>query len=109
MEKEFQEFVKRMEKFMGDEMFHLERSMFLDFRDHDFFQVFTEKRLEMLREIRDVRPNSIRELADRLQRDIKNVYDDLCLLERSNVIGFETTGRRKSPFVKRDIVILKFW
>jgi predicted transcriptional regulator len=109
MEKEFQDFVKRFERFMGDDPFSTERSMFLDFDDQDLFHVFTEKRLEMVREIRDMRPSSIRELAERLQRDIKNVYEDLCLLEKSNVIGFETSGRKKSPFVKRDVIILKFW
>jgi predicted transcriptional regulator len=109
MEKEFQDFVKKLERFMGNDPFITERSMFLDFDDQDLFHVFTEKRLEMVREIRDLRPGSIRELADRLQRDIKNVYEDLCLLEKSNVIGFETSGRKKSPFVKRDVIILKFW
>jgi predicted transcriptional regulator len=109
MEKELEDFMKKLERFIGKAPFHIERSVFLDFDDQDFFQVFTEKRLEMLREIREIRPSSIRELAERLQRDIKNVYEDLCLLEKSNVIGFETTGRRKSPFVRRDIVVLKFW
>ena len=109
MENEFQAFVKKFERFMGKNPFSIERSMFLDFDDQDFFQVFTEKRLEMMREIRDLRPSSIRELAERLQRDIKNVHDDLCLLEKSNLIGFEITGRKKSPFVKSDVVVLKFW
>lgn len=109
MEKAVEDFMRKLERFVGDEAMQVERSMFVDFDDSDFLQVFTEKRLELMKSIKDVRPDSIRELAGRLERDIKNVYDDLCILEKSNFIGFETTGRKKVPFLKRDVVILKFW
>ena len=44
-------------------------------------KVLTEKRLELLRVIKEQEPDSVYELAKILKRDIKNVNDDLELLK----------------------------
>lgn len=53
-------------------------------------QVLTPKRLELLKLIRENRPNSIYELAKAADRDLKNVQDDVGLLSR---IGLVTLSR----------------
>jgi predicted transcriptional regulator len=94
--------MKQMKKMMRD----MERSLFLE-PEHDIFQIFTEKRMEMLKEIRESRPTSIRELAGNLDRDIKNVYDDLNILFKHKIISFEVLGRRKRPLIKKDLIVIE--
>ena len=84
----------------------MERSLFFDSKD-DMFDIFTEKRMEMVREIFSNKPSSIRELAENLDRDIKNVHDDLGILSKHHIISFEVMGRKKRPLVKKDIIVIK--
>ena len=79
----------------------------LDFDDLDFFRIFTEKRIEIVREIINEEFNSIRALAESLERDIKNVWDDLCLLNKFGVIEFQVSGKRKIPLVRKRKIIIK--
>jgi predicted transcriptional regulator len=50
------------------------------------------------------RPDSIRQLADRLDRDVKTVHDDLQVLAEYDIIRFEQAGRAKRPFVPYDSI-----
>ena len=81
--------------------------LLLDFNDQDFFRIFTEKRMEMIQEIINEEFNSIRSLAESLDRDIKNVWDDLFLLNKCGIIEFRIVGRRKIPTVKKRKIIIK--
>jgi predicted transcriptional regulator len=49
-------------------------------------QFLTEKRMELLRVIRDRKPRSINELASMTGRDFKNVYMDVKLLIWSGIL-----------------------
>ena len=84
----------------------VEKSLFFD-SDEDIYDIFTEKRFEMIQEICHSNPSSIRELAGNLERDIKNVYDDLSILSRHHIVAFEVIGRRKRPIVKKDMIIIR--
>ncbi len=79
----------------------------LDFDDVDFFRIFTEKRMEMIKEIVNEDFKSIRALAEGLERDVKNVWEDLSLLNKFGLIEFEVSGRRKIPTVKRTRIVIK--
>lgn len=50
------------------------------------------------------RPDSVRQLADRLDRDVKTVHDDLHVLTEYNVVHFEQAGWAKRPFVAYDTI-----
>lgn len=54
--------------------------------------LLTPSRLRLLRVIRRQRPGSIYQLAKMLKRDLKNVQDDLRLLERYGLVRM-TKGR----------------
>ena len=49
-------------------------------------------------------PESIRALADQLDRDVHDVHDDLYLLADYDIIHFEEDGRAKKPYVPYDTV-----
>jgi len=74
--------------------------------------LLTPTRLALVRAIRAQRPRSIYELAQRVHRDLKNVQEDLRVLERYGVVRFtEGQGvgrrRRRIPEAPFDAIELK--
>ncbi|QSX01195.2 transcriptional regulator [Haloterrigena alkaliphila] len=65
----------------------------------DLRALLTDRRIELLRSIMAERPDSIRRLAERLDRDVKTVHDDLQVLAEYDIVHFEQAGRAKRPFV----------
>lgn len=61
------------------------------------FKTFTPRTMALLETIADDAPESIRETARLVDRDVKNVHEELSELERLGVIRFETSGRAKQP------------
>ncbi len=66
----------------------------------DARRVLTEKRLEIIRTVKDEEPESIRGLARRLGRRENVVYEDLELLFEEGIIDFEEEGNRKIPVLR---------
>lgn len=97
---EFKEMSKRMDE--------LANAMFIDPFNYDFLDVFTRKRIELIKAIMNKEPNSIRDLAKQVSRNVKNVFDDLQILNESKIIRFEVDGRRKKPIVSKKTIILRF-
>jgi predicted transcriptional regulator len=67
-------------------------------------QLLTERRMELLEAVMEHPPESIRALADRLDRDVHDVHDDLHLLAEYDIVHFEEAGRAKQPYVPYDTV-----
>lgn len=60
-------------------------------------QTFNERTLELLRAIAEQEPESIRATARLVDRDVKNVHEELTHLEVMGVVQFEETGGAKRP------------
>ena len=77
----------------------------------DMRRVLTEKRLEVVKTIKDKHPESIYRLAKMLHRDIKNVIQDLEYLHNLGLIELEkgkSNGREKTlPIVNYDKILLE--
>jgi len=71
-------------------------------------RVITGARLELLNNIRRMKPRSIQELARLVKRDFKNVYQDVKLLAEFGLIELKGVGPRKSaaPLAKFSEIIL---
>lgn len=67
-------------------------------------QLLTTRRMELLEAVMEHPPESIRALADRLDRDVHDVHDDLHLLAEYEIVHFEAAGRAKQPYVPYDTV-----
>ena len=65
-------------------------------------RVLTEKRLELLKVVKDKKPQSVYALAKMLERDLKNVLQDVEYLRELGIIDVEETGDKKIPFVRFD-------
>jgi predicted transcriptional regulator len=77
----------------------------VNFQDpSDLRALLTDRRVELLRSVMADPPASIRALADRLERDVKSVHDDLGVLAEYEVVRFEQDGRAKRPVVPYDTI-----
>lgn len=68
----------------------------------DLQRLLSPANLALLRTIRKHEPESMRETADLVGRDFKEVHRNLTELETLNVIEFEQSGRSKRPVVRFD-------
>lgn len=57
----------------------------------------TPRRMEMLDHLSRLRPRSINDLAAKIGRDVKNVYNDLKVLEGLGFVSLVRQGRRILP------------
>ncbi len=62
--------------------------------ESDKLRAFTPKRLELLHALSNLRVESINDLARRVRRNVKNVYQDLKALQKLGLIGFTRKGKR---------------
>lgn len=67
-------------------------------------RVLTAKNIELLRMVATEHPDSIRELARLVDRDVKNVSTALGRLEELGLVEFDQSGRAKRPTVWYDEV-----
>lgn len=65
-------------------------------------RILSAVNLELLRTISEQEPSSIRETAELVERDVKDVHGNLTELETLNLIEFKQEGRSKRPIVPYD-------
>ncbi len=70
----------------------------------DLRALLTDRRVELLKSVMAEQPESIRQLADRLERDVKTIHDDLQTLAEYDIVHFEQAGRAKRPFVPYETI-----
>lgn len=80
----------------------------VNFQDASQLQrVLTPRRLELVKRLMDEPAESIRDLADRLDRDVRQVHDDLQLLHEYRIVHFREHGNAKAPFVPYERVTIE--
>ena len=84
----------------GEEVPHV-----VNFQDASRLQrILTPRRLELVWSLMDAPADSIRDLADRLDRDIRQVHDDVQTLAEYRIVHFREEGGAKQPYVPYDTV-----
>jgi len=69
-------------------------------------EVLTEKRTEILDVLKTDNVESVRHLAEVLERDKSVVSQDLGILAKHDLVEYEKEGRRKVPEVKHENVVV---
>jgi predicted transcriptional regulator len=69
-------------------------------------KVLTEKRIELIQFLIDNEVENIGELAESLNRGLKEVGKDLNILEEYNIVRIEREGRSKRPSVPYDRIAI---
>lgn len=70
----------------------------------DLRALLTDRRVELLRSIMADTPDSIRQLAERLERDVKTVHQNLDVLTEYGIVHYQQAGRAKRPFVPYETI-----
>ncbi|RQG93305.1 hypothetical protein EA462_02180 [Natrarchaeobius halalkaliphilus] len=72
----------------------------------DLMETLTPRVLELIKAIRRAEPASINETARVVDRDVKNVYEELSQLAQLGIIFFEENGQSKRPIVWFDELVI---
>lgn len=70
-----------------------------------FNRVTTEKRIEILQKLNEKDIDSVKDLADQLNRDRGNLSRDLEILFQEDMIEYQRDGKKKKPVLKHKIVV----
>jgi predicted transcriptional regulator len=72
----------------------------------DLMETLTPRVLDLIEAIRRENPISINETARVVDRDVKNVHEELSRLAQLGIILFEQDGQRKRPVVWFDDLVI---
>ncbi|MDY7082420.1 MAG: transcriptional regulator [Halobacteria archaeon] len=68
----------------------------------DLGKVMTSRRIELIDAIMLEEPDSIRNLADIVDRGLREVHEDVQMLAEKGIVEFEEEGRAKKPRIPYD-------
>lgn len=72
----------------------------------DLMETLTPRVLDLIEAIRREKPASINETARVVDRDVKNVHEELSRLAQLGIIFFEEDGQSKQPIVWFDELVI---
>ncbi len=72
----------------------------------DLMETLTPRVLELIKAVRQEEPASINETARVVDRDVKNVHEELSRLAQLGIIFFEEEGQSKRPVVWFDELVI---
>ncbi|OIB59116.1 hypothetical protein BBD46_00055 [Natrialba sp. SSL1] len=72
----------------------------------DLMETLTPRVLDLIEAIRREEPSSINETARVVDRDVKNVHEELSRLAQLGIIFFEENGQSKRPVVWFDELVI---
>ena len=88
----------------GDPNFSIEFSQTIAYPDFALTNFITPKRMELMKAIRERPGMSIKELALHLDRDYKNVYDDVQALVKFELLVLQKRGKARVPVFPSDTI-----
>ena len=83
-----------------------DKGMILSLSDEEITQVFTKKRLELVRLIQSRKSKNATALANLAGRRLSAVIRDLKLLKKFHIVELEKKGKNIVPTVTKEILIL---
>ncbi|MBN2066855.1 MAG: hypothetical protein JW744_00115 [Candidatus Diapherotrites archaeon] len=83
-----------------------DNGLILSLSDEELTQIFTKKRLQLVRLIQSRKPKNATKLSELANRRLSAVARDLELLNRFHIIDLEKKGKNIVPMVSKDILIL---
>ena len=81
------------------------RGVLLSLSDDEMTQVFTKKRLELIRLIQNKKPKNATKLSELTGRQLSAVLRDLELLEKVHIVELQKKGKNIVPNVTKEILI----
>lgn len=69
-------------------------------------KILTPGRMELVRTIKENKPESVGKLARMVKRPVESVSRDLKILENYGLLAFVQVGRQKKPEIEKDILMV---
>ena len=88
-----------------NETIELPNNALVFFDSESVVDIFTKKRLQLIRLINEHSPKSVQELANIAKRQKQAVDRDLKLLEQYEIVKLERVGRNSIPTVRRKLLM----
>ncbi|MFH1391798.1 MAG: hypothetical protein ABIH20_05790 [Candidatus Diapherotrites archaeon] len=83
-----------------------DRATLVSLSDEEMTQLFTKKRLELVRVIQKNKPANVSALSELVGRRLSAVTRDLELLEKFSIVKLEKKGKNVKPRVIKSLLIL---
>ena len=80
--------------------------MVLSFTDAEMTQIFTRRRLELIRTIQEKKPKNVSGLSEIVGRRVSAVLRDLKLLKGQGILELKKDGKNVIPRVAKNLVII---
>jgi predicted transcriptional regulator len=92
-----QEFREKLEDLQNDDTPNPDDMHVLNVTGKQLHRLTSTKNVELIRAVSDHQPDSINELAEKLERGYKEVHRNVSQLEEMGVLELEQDGRSKKP------------
>jgi len=83
-----------------------DKALLLSLNEKEMSQIFTKKRLELIRAVQARKPKNATELSKKLNRKLSAVLRDLELLEKFRIVELEKKGKNIIPRVQKNVLII---
>lgn len=69
-------------------------------------KILTPGRIDLIREMREKKPESVGELAELVKRPLESVSRDLNILENYGILSLVKSGKTKKPEIEKDMIMI---
>jgi len=69
-------------------------------------KILTPARMELVRTVKENKPESVGELAKMVKRPVESVSRDLKILENYGLLAFVQVGKHKRPKIEKDVLMV---
>jgi len=83
-----------------------DKALLLSLDEKEMSQIFTKKRLELVRILWEKKPKNATELSKHAKRKLSAVLRDLSLLEKFHIVKMEKKGKNIVPRVEKSVLIV---
>ena len=83
-----------------------DRVLIIDMKRETFQRVLSPSRMDLIRVVREAKPESVGALAKALKRPVESVSRDLKALSNYGVLEFVQDGKAKRPVIEKDMILI---
>ena len=83
-----------------------DKALLLSLNEKEMSQIFTKKRLELIRAVQSRKPKNATELSKKVNRKLSAVLRDLELLEKFRIVELEKKGKNIVPKITQKVLVI---
>ncbi|MCX6775952.1 MAG: HTH domain-containing protein [Candidatus Micrarchaeota archaeon] len=75
-------------------------------KDNEITEIFTKRRIQLIKLIKEKQPVTVTELAELTGRNVSGVIRDISMLKEFHIVGAERKGKEINLSIKQDFLII---